>query len=196
MIHAGIYYPQGSLKARLCTAGRELLYAFCSRYRVPHRRCGKVIIAIAAGQQGSLKAIEAVAASDGVEPTQLDRRAPLGLEPDPAGVAGLLCPVIGIMDCRAYMLTFIGLLERYGGAVVYGSRVSRIWLQKDGVAAGLNGGGAGAASPWCRQLRWACRYRGGWRVPRGRVAGQLSGQRKLFLGRRPRPLQTSDLPDP
>ena len=139
VIHAGIYYPAGSLKARLCTAGRDQLYEFCARYGVPHRRCGKVIVATAASQLASLESISAAAAANGVRLTHLDREDLLALEPDLYGVAGLLSPLTGIIDSHAYMFALIGLLESCGGTVVYGSRVTRMWLREDGIAIGVNG---------------------------------------------------------
>jgi L-2-hydroxyglutarate oxidase LhgO len=67
VIHAGIYYPRGSLKARFCVAGRERLYAFCERHGVPHRRCGKLIVASSEGQLAELQKIQAAARGNGVE---------------------------------------------------------------------------------------------------------------------------------
>ena len=139
VIHAGIYYPRGSLKARLCTAGRDQLYEFCARYGVPHRRCGKLIVATSAAQEANLEAIQQAAAANGVALTHLDRKALLDLEPEVAAVAGLLSPLTGIIDSHAYMFALIGLLESHGGTVVYGSRVSRMWLQDDGIAISVNG---------------------------------------------------------
>jgi L-2-hydroxyglutarate oxidase LhgO len=138
VIHAGIYYEPGSLKARLCRAGRDQLYEFCARYGVPHRRCGKLIVATAVSQEARLADIQALAATNDVPLTPLDRKALLGLEPELAGVAGLLSPMTGIIDSHGYMLALVGLLESHGGAVVYGSRVSRMWLREDGIAIGVN----------------------------------------------------------
>jgi L-2-hydroxyglutarate oxidase LhgO len=139
VIHAGIYYEQGSLKARFCTAGRDRLYEFCARYGVPHRRCGKLIVATSPAQEPKLQDISRLAAANGVALTHLDRKAVLDLEPEVAACAGLLSPLTGIIDSHAYMFALIGLLESHGGTVVYGSRVSRMWLQKDGIAIGVNG---------------------------------------------------------
>jgi L-2-hydroxyglutarate oxidase LhgO len=139
VIHAGIYYEPGTLKARLCTAGRDQLYEFCTRYGVPHSRCGKLIVATSAAQETNLQAIQRAAAANGVELTPLDRKAILDLEPEVAAVGGLLSPLTGIIDSHAYMFALIGLLESHGGTVVYGSRVSRMWLQQDGIAIAVNG---------------------------------------------------------
>ncbi len=118
VIHAGIYYPQGSAKARLCVRGREMLYAWCESHGVPHRRIGKIIVATAAGQEAELARIAAAAAANGVD----DLR-PLGgaelraMEPALHGVAGLLSPSTGIIDSHALMLSYQGELEDAGGAV-------------------------------------------------------------------------------
>src|SRR5215831_9517877 len=81
VIHAGIYYPKNSLKARLCVAGRERLYTFCERYGVEHRRCGKLIVATSASQVDELQKIKSAAAANGVELTTLDREQALQMEP-------------------------------------------------------------------------------------------------------------------
>ena len=118
VIHAGIYYPKGSAKARLCVAGREALYAWCASHGVPHRRLGKIIVATTAAQEPALAGIAAAAAANGVD----DLR-PLGaaelraLEPALRGVAGLLSPSTGIIDSHALMLSYQGELEDAGGAV-------------------------------------------------------------------------------
>jgi L-2-hydroxyglutarate oxidase LhgO len=139
VIHAGIYYEQGSLKARFCTAGRDRLYEFCTRYGVPHRRCGKLIVATSLAQESNLQGIQQAAAANGVTLTPLDGKQVARLEPEVVASAGLLSPLTGIIDSHAYMFALIGVLESHGGTVVYGSRVSRMWLQEDGIAISVNG---------------------------------------------------------
>jgi L-2-hydroxyglutarate oxidase LhgO len=123
VIHAGIYYPQGSAKARLCVRGRALLYAYCEARGVPHRKIGKIIVATAPEQEGELGKIAAAAAANGVH----DLR-PLGaaelraMEPALRGVAGLLSPSTGIVDSHALMLSYRGELEDAGGAVALATR--------------------------------------------------------------------------
>lgn len=123
VIHAGIYYPRGSAKARLCVRGREMLYAYCEARGVPHRRIGKIIVATAPEQEGELAGIAAAAAANGAG----DLR-PLGtaelraMEPALRGVAGLLSPSTGIIDSHALMLSYQGEIEDGGGAVALDTR--------------------------------------------------------------------------
>jgi L-2-hydroxyglutarate oxidase LhgO len=139
VIHAGIYYPPGSLKARFCCAGRDLLYEFCDRYGVPYSRCGKLIVATAQSQLQELESIRARAAANGVALSRLDRKELTDLEPELGGaVAALHSDLTGIIDSHAYMLALVAVLESHGGSVVYGSRVSRMWLRKDGIVIAVN----------------------------------------------------------
>jgi len=123
VIHAGIYYPKGSAKARLCVRGREMLYAFCAEHGVPHARLGKIIVATEADQRDRLAAIAAAAAGNGVtdlEPLETaDLRA---LEPALRGVAGLLSPSTGIIDSHACMLALQGAAEAHGAVVALRTR--------------------------------------------------------------------------
>src|SRR4249919_765508 len=92
VIHAGIYYPQGSLKARLCVAGRERLYEFSRKRGVPHRRCGKLIVATATAQLAALEALAATAGANGVALVALEAAAARRLEPELFCVAALHSP--------------------------------------------------------------------------------------------------------
>lgn len=99
VIHAGIYYPRGSLKAQLCVEGRHALYAFCQAHGVPHERVGKLLVATAAPQLPALRALHAAAAANGVADLQwLSGAEARGLEPALAAVAALLSPSTGIVD--------------------------------------------------------------------------------------------------
>jgi L-2-hydroxyglutarate oxidase LhgO len=108
VIHAGIYYPQGSLKAQLCVRGKALLYDFCAAHGVPHRRLGKLIVGHA-GQETQIAAIAKAAAGNGVDDLQ-----PLGaaeiaaLEPEVTATQGLFSPSTGIIDSHQYMLALLG----------------------------------------------------------------------------------------
>src|SRR5512145_1921767 len=108
VIHAGIYYPQGSLKARACVAGRERLYAYCAERGVPHKRCGKLIVATDRAQLEELEGIRRKAHANGVTDV-----APVSLgevramEPELACVAALHSPSTGIIDSHALMLAYL-----------------------------------------------------------------------------------------
>ena len=116
VIHAGIYYPPGSLKARLCVAGRDLLFEFCAHYNVSHQRCGKIIVAVDATQEAQLLGLRERALANGAGDLELlDRAALTGLEPELAGVIGLFSPSTGIVDAHGYMTAVLGDFEAHGG---------------------------------------------------------------------------------
>lgn len=122
VIHAGLYYPTGSLKARLCVAGRDMLYAYCAERGVPHQRCGKLLVATSAAQLGSLESIQACAHANGVTDLRwLTREEAQALEPALACVAALHSPSTGIVDSHALMLALQGDLEHAGGLVALNS---------------------------------------------------------------------------
>ena len=135
VIHAGIYYPAGSLKARLCVQGRQLLYAYCEARGVPHRRCGKLIVATSAQQVEALQAIARKARDNGVHDLQwLTRDEATALEPQLACEAALLSPSTGIVDSHALMLSLQGDLEHAGGMVALHSTVLRAEVSAAGLA--------------------------------------------------------------
>lgn len=118
VIHAGIYYPTDTLKARLCVAGRERLYAYAETHGVEHRRCGKLIVATSQAQVAQLDRIDAQARRNGVANLQrLSGAEARALEPALAAEAALLSPSTGIIDSHGYMLALLGDLERAGGAL-------------------------------------------------------------------------------
>ena len=118
VIHAGLYDAPGSLKARLCVAGREALYAYCESHGVAHRRCGKLVAAASPGQAEALQAIERRAAANGVAGLRwLTGAEARELEPAVRCEAALLSTVTGIIDSHALMLAYLGDLERAGGAL-------------------------------------------------------------------------------
>lgn len=124
VIHAGIYYTPGSLKAHFCVQGRDRLYAYCREKGVEHRRCGKVIVAVSDLQERKLESLDATARANGVTDLRwLDRRALEALEPAVVGSAGLLSPSTGIVDSHALMLALQGDLEEAGGVVALRSRM-------------------------------------------------------------------------
>ncbi len=124
VIHAGLYYPQGSLKARWCVEGRALLYAYCIEHGVEYRRCGKLVVATDPAQLWQLDQIESCARVNGVQdlcrlgPAEVER-----LEPAVRCVAALHSPSTGIIDSQGLMLSLQGDIERAGGAVVCRSSV-------------------------------------------------------------------------
>jgi L-2-hydroxyglutarate oxidase LhgO len=126
VIHAGIYYPKGSLKARLCVRGKQALYAYCAERGVPHRRCGKLIVATEAAQLATLADIRAKAAANGVgDLTPLSRQEAQTLEPEIECVGALLSPSTGIIDSHAFMLALQGDAEHAGAVFAFHSRVAR-----------------------------------------------------------------------
>jgi L-2-hydroxyglutarate oxidase LhgO len=138
VVHAGIYYPQGSLKARLCVAGRELLYGFCEQYDVAHRRCGKLIVATSEAQIPELERIRSAAQANGVSLALLGRDEAVGLETELLCVGALHSPLTGIIDSHGYMLALLGQSENRGATLVCNSRVTGMWPQPVGVLIGVN----------------------------------------------------------
>ncbi|MCX7172936.1 MAG: NAD(P)/FAD-dependent oxidoreductase [Proteobacteria bacterium] len=124
VIHAGIYYPAGSLKARLCVAGRRQLYAYCAERGIAHRRCGKLIVATHESQLAELEAIAAHARGNGVEDIQrLTRSTAREMEPALECVAALHSPSTGIIDSHALMLALLGDAENAGAVLALKSPV-------------------------------------------------------------------------
>ena len=116
VIHGGLYDAAASLKARLCVAGRETLYAYCESHGVPHRRCGKLVAATSAAQVEVLHSIERRAVANGVSGLRrLTGAQARALEPALRCAAALLSPVTGIVDSHALMLAYLGDFERAGG---------------------------------------------------------------------------------
>ncbi|PBB16716.1 NAD(P)/FAD-dependent oxidoreductase [Mesorhizobium sp. WSM4313] len=124
VIHAGIYYPQGSLKARLCVAGRDMLYRYCADHSVPHRRCGKLIVATDETQEPVLAAIRANANTCGVDDLRfLTAEEAQALEPALHCTAALLSPSTGIVDSHGLMLALLGDAEGSGAMLSLNTRV-------------------------------------------------------------------------
>jgi len=119
VIHAGIYYPAGSLKARLCVRGKELLYRYCEQRQVPYRRLGKIIVAVEPGEEGVLCTYEASARANGVTDLQWLGQGDIArLEPAVRAYSGLLSPSTGIIDSHALMLALQQDFEQAGGTLV------------------------------------------------------------------------------
>lgn len=140
VIHAGIYYPTGSLKARLCVRGRDLLYALCASRSIPYQRCGKLIVATSDAQREALERIHASASANGVELTCLSRGQAQALEPEVSCVAALHSPATGIIDVEAYMLALLAEAEEQGATLLCRHRVTRMVLDQDEVLVAVEGG--------------------------------------------------------
>lgn len=120
VIHAGIYYPAGSLKARLCVRGKHLLYAYCAERGIPHRRLGKLIVATSAEQAAQLEGIAQRARANGVDDLQfISGEDAMRLEPALQCTAALVSPSTGIVDSHALMLAYQGDAENAGAQCVF-----------------------------------------------------------------------------
>jgi L-2-hydroxyglutarate oxidase LhgO len=139
VIHAGIYYPHDSLKARLCVAGRDRLYAFCEQRGIAHRRCGKLIVASEAAQLPRLLALAANARASGVALELLEPAAARALERELCCAAALHSPLTGIVDAHALMLALLAEAESHGATLACNSRVTRLALADRGIDIGVNG---------------------------------------------------------
>ncbi|WP_049126771.1 NAD(P)/FAD-dependent oxidoreductase, partial [Burkholderia cenocepacia] len=145
VIHAGLYYPRGSLKAMSCVHGRDLLYEFCETHHVPHRRTGKLLVATSAAQVKQLKAIAARAAENGVlDLLPLTRAEAQTLEPALECVEALFSPSTGIVDSHQLMLALLGDAERDGAVCALHAPVESIDVLRGGRFIVRTGGGAPA----------------------------------------------------
>lgn len=141
VIHAGIYYPAGSLKARLCVEGKQTLYAYCAERHVAHKRCGKLIVATDDSQIPELETLKKKAEANGVHDLQwLTREQALALEPQLHCVAALLSPSTGIIDSHGLMLAYQGEAEEHGAMLALGAPVVRGEAVNDGIV--IETGGA------------------------------------------------------
>ena len=115
VIHAGIYYSTGLDKTRLCVEGRTMLYNFCRDYSVPHKRCGKLVVAVSEKESGKLAAIKAQAEANGVmDVVWLSGSETRSFEPGLVAERALLSPSTGIIDSHAFMLALLGDAEQRG----------------------------------------------------------------------------------
>jgi L-2-hydroxyglutarate oxidase LhgO len=142
VIHAGIYYPQGSLKARACIAGKQQLYEYCVARGIPHARCGKLIVATGEAQLGELQALQRKAHANGVtDVVWMSREQATALEPELHCAAALYSPSTGIIDSHALMLAYLGDAERAGAMLALKSPLERARVL-DGRGFELEVGGA------------------------------------------------------
>jgi L-2-hydroxyglutarate oxidase LhgO len=151
VIHAGIYYPTGSLRHRLCVAGRRKLYAYLAERGVAHRKCGKLIVATSPAEEAQIAALHLRALQNGVESMALLTRAEaLALEPNLNCVSALLSGETGIIDSHGYMLALQGELEALGGMVALNAPIERGRVVTGGFE--LDIGGVSPATARCKTL--------------------------------------------
>jgi len=118
VIHAGIYYTQGSLKGTLCVQGKEMLYDYVDRHGIDHQRCGKLVVATSEAEVEALRSVIEKAAANGcTELDWLDGKDAMALEPELNCLAALSSPTTGILDSHAFMLSLQGEIEAHGGWV-------------------------------------------------------------------------------
>jgi L-2-hydroxyglutarate oxidase LhgO len=134
VIHAGIYYPAGSLKARLCLTGRKLLYQFCRDRGVEYRQCGKLIVAGSERERAALEGIASTArANDVTDIAWLTRAEARAREPELECRFALHSPSTGIVDSHGFMQALLGDLEAAGGVVAFRSPVSGGYCDRTGI---------------------------------------------------------------
>lgn len=127
VVHAGIYYKPGSLKARLCTRGRELLREYCAEHGLPYDECGKIVVAVAEDELGRFDALERTATENGVPGLRrLDGPAIKEIEPHAAGIAALHSPRTAITDFVAIARSYAREVEEAGGTVLLSAPVTGI----------------------------------------------------------------------
>lgn len=133
VIHAGLYYPAGSLKAQFCVAGKHKLYDYCQEKGINHQRLGKLLVATDESQIPQFDAIERAAQANGVHDLQrLTQQQAQALEPNLHCVAALLSPSTGIIDSHGLMLALQGDAENHGAQVVFRSPLERVDIKPEG----------------------------------------------------------------
>lgn len=140
VIHAGIYYPKGSLKARLCIEGKEFLYRYCAARGVPHKRCGKLIVATSEEQLATLERIRVNALGLGMadlEPCSAAQA--MELEPALSCTGALWSPTTGIIDSHGLMLAYQGDAERHGAMLAFRAPLERAQATPEGIALEVGG---------------------------------------------------------
>ncbi|MEN5083283.1 NAD(P)/FAD-dependent oxidoreductase [Bosea sp. TWI1241] len=145
VIHAGIYYPPGSLKARVCVEGRKRLYDYLRERGVPHRACGKLIVGTHAGQRPALETIAARAEASGVGSLRwVDAAEARELEPEVTCEIALFSPETGVVDSHALMLSLLGECEAAGGSLALNTPITA-W-RREGEGFSVDFGGADPAT--------------------------------------------------
>ncbi len=169
VIHAGIYYAAGSLKARYCVEGRRALYDYAATNGVPHKKCGKLIVAADEAELPMLESVAEKATANGVEGMRpLSRTEALAMEPELNVAGALLSPETGIIDSHALMLAYLGEAEAHGAQLVTGSTVTGGHVRDDG-RIDLEVGGD---EPLCLTARHVVNAAGLWAQS---VSGKIEG---------------------
>ena len=150
VVHAGIHYAPGSLKARLCVLGRDLLYRYCEVHGIGYRRCGKLTVAASAAEAGQLERLRVNARASGVDDLEwLDRDAARRLEPELQCALALHSPSTGIIDSHALLQCLQGDAESYGANVAFGTAVTALRPADRGIEVSVD-----AQSSPSVQARW------------------------------------------
>jgi L-2-hydroxyglutarate oxidase LhgO len=140
VIHAGIYYPRDSLKARLCVRGKELLYDYCERSHIPYQRIGKLIVATSESQQSTLETLVGQGKENGVGDLEVLNSAEVKrLEPNINALSALYSPSTGIVDSAALMLSFQGDLESAGGILALNAPANGVQVKSGGFRIDIGG---------------------------------------------------------
>jgi L-2-hydroxyglutarate oxidase LhgO len=203
VIHAGIYYPPGSLRAKLCVDGKAMLYRFCEENAVPHKRITKLLVATAESQIPKLKAIQETAIKNGVtDLVPLTGEEARKLEPEVSCVAAMLSPSTGIIDSHGQMLALEGHVEAHGGQVVLNTPVTRLSRTAGGLFE-IHTGGEAPGTITCRRLVLSAGlhatklartlpWTGNWRPPETYYA---KGQYYAYSGKSPFGRHIYPMPD-
>lgn len=124
VIHGGLYYPTGTLKARLCVEGRRMLYALCEQFAIPHKRCGKIIVALDAGQMADVEDLYALGKVNDVEGLRLLSQAEIqSMEPAVRAYGGLYSAETGILNAHALMDCYAERIKVASGEIALGTKV-------------------------------------------------------------------------
>ncbi len=142
VIHAGLYYPQGSLKARLCVRGRAMLYDYLKQRGIPYRRCGKLVVATNEEELSALDGVLDKARANGVDDmVKISATEARAMEPELHCTGALHSPSTGIFDSHAYMLSLQGDAENHGAVLAFLSRVTGGTVGGDGITLDVSCGG-------------------------------------------------------
>ena len=140
VIHAGIYYPNNSLKALMCVRGRKLLYEYCQSHGVEHRRIGKLLVATTDDQLKPLDKLRASAAANGVDDLEaVDRASLKKMEPELRAVGAYLSPSTGIIDSHGLMLSYQGDAEDAGAMIAFNSPVIKGHIENNAITLSIGG---------------------------------------------------------